>query len=96
MSNNTYAPTEKEYNDFVYNFLPRFSAHTPMKRGTGRDFLVIAQISSDLFDDLVKGTDKPDKINWPQVLRWFKKWRRQYPNYYDFLKVASRGTLKKN
>lgn len=93
MSNNN-VQSDKDFHDFVHNFLPRFSSNTPMKKGTGRDFFVIAQISPDLYEDLVSGTDKPHKINWPSVLAWYRKWRRRYPNYYDFLKVASRGTLK--
>lgn len=85
---------DKDHADFVHNFLPRFAAHTPMKRGTNKEFFALASLPNHVYEDVVKGADKPENINWVNVKAWYKKYRRVYGNYNDFLKVASRGSLK--
>lgn len=94
MSSNT-NQQDKEHQDFVRNFLPRFAANTPMKRGTNKEFFAIASLPNHVYEDVIRDCEKPEKINWTRVLNWYRKWRRHYSNYYDFLKVVSRGTLKK-
>lgn len=93
MSSNT-QNQDKEHQDFVSNFLPRFAANTPMKRGTNKEFFALASLPNHVYETVVKETEKPEKINWINVKSWYKKYRRTYGNYSDFLKVASRGSLK--
>lgn len=93
MSSNT-NQQDKEHQDFVNNFLPRFAANTPMKRGTNKEFFAIASLPNHVYEDIIRDSEKPEKINWINAKTWFNKYRRRYGNYYDFLKVASRGSLK--
>lgn len=86
---------EKEWQHYTRNFLPRFSSQTRVRIGTNREFFEICRLSGDVFEDVVKQQPQNiKKVDWVCVGRWNRRWRRRYPNYWDFLKSASRNLLK--
>ena len=87
--------SEKEQNEFNYNFLPKFVHQTKVKRGTKKEFLAIARLSSDDWESTMKNSKNAAKINWNDVQTWARKWIRKYPFYEDYRKAASQNRLTK-